>query len=149
MDERHCDWRKKCKRNVYMEVFVFEDESYWSYLCRRHYYWERLKRFFTRRNLAFSYAETEDEYFNRLQYEKEWDENYKLKNQLKQQSKYIIRLQNRIRYGGDEEGRYRNQQYFNALDWVSVCVSRGYEPEKFMSEEINNIKGFFELEENQ
>ena len=94
--------------------------------------------------MGYGYAETEQEMFNRFQYEKSWDENDKLKKENRKLKKYVARLQHRF---GSPEDTYPDAQYFNALDWVNVYVSRGYEPEKFMSEEINNMKGFFELEE--
>jgi hypothetical protein len=161
----HCDWRGKCNRKPYIEAFplTIKPESErelpcdlykfegWSYLCRWHFYRSWLKHNIlykligSKKRLGYGYAETESEMFNRLLYEKSWDENDKLKKENRKLKKYVARLQNR--FSNDGEGHYRNEQYFNALDWVSILTSRGYEPEKHMSEEMNDIKGFFELED--
>jgi len=88
-DDRHCDWRGKCRRKPYMDVFpltpkpekerqfpcdewIFEN---WSYLCFWHFQYERIrfkiKRWLGLSNkyLGYGYAETTEEYLLRLKEE--------------------------------------------------------------------------------
>lgn len=48
-----CDWHGTCKREPYAEVYVVGDS--WSYLCKFHYYWDRIRRFFWRRRQNIGY----------------------------------------------------------------------------------------------
>lgn len=90
--DRQCDWRGKCMRRPYAEVFVLsmkgpDEERYcpadkwrfsgsWSHLCWWHFQYERVRFWFLRRMgvnryLGWGYAETEKEYYKRLKEEEE------------------------------------------------------------------------------
>lgn len=85
----HCDWRGRCKRRPYREVFPFRykkpeerDPRFpcdlykfgggWSHLCFWHFLYERWVYYpiaraigRTDKHLGYGYPETEDEYITR------------------------------------------------------------------------------------
>jgi len=53
-----CDWSGMCGRQSYAEVYVIrigDEESSWSYLCRYHYYIDRLRDIFRKRKKKRGY----------------------------------------------------------------------------------------------
>lgn len=89
-DDRHCDWRGRCKRKPYVDVFPFKKKPEaerelpcdtvefvggWSYLCYWHFQYERIiyniKHLFglTDLYLGYGYAETTEEYLKQLEEE--------------------------------------------------------------------------------
>lgn len=43
MTDIKCDWHGTCKRRPYCEVYHFNGDHYWSFLCGWHYILDRLK----------------------------------------------------------------------------------------------------------
>ena len=89
MDDRHCDWKGRCGRKPYAEVFPFRLDEHddwapgsgygWSYLCRRHLLWVRMRTWVCRHvlgvpiGLGWGRAETTEEYLARLKEEETWE----------------------------------------------------------------------------
>jgi hypothetical protein len=93
MEIYHCDWRKKCKRKPYVEVFplrikpiekrklpcdIYEFNG-WSYLCRRHFYWEWMKHNIlykligNKKRLGYGEVETPEEIKKRIEEDLKYD----------------------------------------------------------------------------
>jgi hypothetical protein len=95
-DDRRCDWRGKCKRKPYADVFPLKVKPLeerqlpcdvwifggWSYLCYWHLQYERI-RFWIKKHirrqkvgLGWGMAETTEEYLARCEEERIWEEEY-------------------------------------------------------------------------
>ena len=94
-DDRHCDWKGKCKRKPYADVFPLTakpvDEQHcpkdewafdsWSYLCFWHFQYARLRNrvrrlFGSTDHLGWGMAESTAEYLERMAEEAVWEAEY-------------------------------------------------------------------------